>query len=43
MRRKYEQNREEARGEWRKLYLEDLHELYFLPNVNGVTKLSRLR
>ena len=36
-------NREEVTGEWTKLHIEELHDLYPLLNVIGVVKLGRMR
>jgi hypothetical protein len=36
--RVYGPTRDEVTGEWRKLYNEELHALYSLPNTMGVIK-----
>jgi hypothetical protein len=35
--------RDEVRGEWRKRYNEELHDLYCSPNIVRVIKLKRMR
>jgi hypothetical protein len=43
LRRIYESKRDEVTGEWRKLYDEELNELYSLPNIVRVVKLRKMR
>jgi hypothetical protein len=43
LRRVFGPNREEVRGEWRKLHNEELNNLYSLPNIVRVVKSRRMR
>jgi hypothetical protein len=43
LRRIFGPKRDEARGEWRKLYNEELHDLYSSPNIVRVIKSRRKR
>jgi hypothetical protein len=43
LRRIFECKREEVVGAWRRLYNEELHNLYILPNVIRVIKSRRMR
>jgi hypothetical protein len=38
LRRIFGPNRNEGTGGWRKLHSEELHNLYFSPNINGMIK-----
>ena len=42
LRRIFGPKRDEITGEWRTLYNEDLNDLYSLPNIMQVIKLSRM-
>jgi hypothetical protein len=42
LRRIFEPKREEVNGGWRRLYSEELHNLYASPNVNKVIKSRRM-
>jgi hypothetical protein len=41
LRRVFEPRRDEVTGEWRKLHIEELNELYSLPNIVRVVKSRR--
>jgi hypothetical protein len=43
LRRVFGPKREEVTGEWRKLYKEELRDLYSLPNIVRVVKSRRMR
>ena len=43
LRRVFGPNRDEVRGEWRKLHNEELSDLYSLPNIVRVVKSRRMR
>jgi hypothetical protein len=43
LRRIFGPKRDEATGGWRKLYNEELHNLYFSPNIIRMIKSRRLR
>ena len=43
LRRVFGSKRDEVTGEWRKLYNEELSDLYFLPNIARVVKSRRMR
>ena len=43
LRRVFVPNRDEVTGEWRKLYNEQLSDLYYLPNIVRVVKWRRMR
>jgi hypothetical protein len=43
LRRVFGPKRDEVTGEWRKLYNEELNDLYSLPNIVRVVKLRRMR
>jgi hypothetical protein len=43
LRRICEHKRDEVIGSWRKMHNEELHNLYFSPNIIKVTKSTRLR
>ena len=43
LRRVFGSKRDEVTGEWRKLYNEDLRDLYSLPNIVRVVKSRRMR
>jgi len=43
LRRVFEPKRDEVTGEWRKLYDEELSDLYSLPNIVRVVKSRRIR
>jgi len=43
LRRIFGPKRDEVTGEWRKLYNEELNDLYSSPNIVQVTKLRRMR
>jgi hypothetical protein len=42
LRRVFEPRRDEVTGEWRKLHIEELNELYALPNILRVVKSRRM-
>jgi hypothetical protein len=42
-RRIFEPKRDEATGEWRKLYNEELHDLYSSPSIIRIIKLRRMK
>jgi hypothetical protein len=39
----FEPKREEVAGGWRRMHIEELHNLYALPNIIRVIKSSRMR
>jgi hypothetical protein len=43
LRRIFGPKRGEVTGEWEKLHNEELHDLYYTPNINRVIKLIRMR
>jgi hypothetical protein len=43
LRRVFESKRDEMTGEWRKLHIEELNDLYSLPNIVRVVKSRRMR
>jgi hypothetical protein len=43
LRRIYGPKREEVAGSWRRLHIEELHNLYALPNIIRVIKSRRMR
>jgi hypothetical protein len=43
LRRIFGPNRDEVTGEWRKLYNEELHNLYSAPNIIRMFKSRRMR
>jgi hypothetical protein len=43
LRRVFGPKRDDVTGEWRKLYNEELHDLYTLPNIVRVVKSRRMR
>jgi hypothetical protein len=43
LRRVFGPNRDEVKGEWRKLHNEELNDLYSLPNIVRVVKSRRIR
>jgi hypothetical protein len=43
LRRIFGPKRDEVTGEWRKLYNEELHDLYSSPNIVRVIKSRRMR
>jgi len=43
LRRIFAPKRDEERGEWRKLHMEGLNDLYFSPNIFRVIKSRRMR
>jgi hypothetical protein len=43
LRRIFGPKRDEVTGEWRKLYNEELHDLYSLPSIIGIIKSRRMR
>jgi hypothetical protein len=43
LRRLFRSNSDETTGEWRKLHIEDLNNLYSLPNIVWVVKSRRMR
>jgi len=43
LRKIFGSKRGEVRGQWRKLPNEELHDVYFLPNVIQVNNLRRMR
>jgi hypothetical protein len=43
LRRLFGPKRDEVTGEWRKLHIEELNDLYFLPNIVRVVKSRRMR
>jgi hypothetical protein len=43
LRRIFGHKRDEVTEEWRKLYNEELHDLYFAPNIVRVIKSIRMR
>jgi hypothetical protein len=43
LRKIFGSKREEVTGEWRRLHNEELHDVYFSPNVIQVNNLRRMR
>ena len=43
LRRIFRPKRNEVKGEWRKLHIEELNDLYSLPNIIQVIKSRRMR
>jgi hypothetical protein len=43
LRRVFGPKKDEVTGEWRKLHVEELNDLYFLPNIVRVVKSRRMR
>jgi hypothetical protein len=43
LRKIFEPKRDEVTGEWRKLHIEELHDLYFSPTILRVIKSRRMR
>jgi hypothetical protein len=43
LRRIFGPKRDEVKGEWRKLHNEELHDLYFSPNIIQVIKSRRIK
>jgi hypothetical protein len=43
LRRKFGPRREEVTGDWRKLHNEELHNLYYSPNIIRMIKSKRMR
>ena len=43
LKRVFGPKRDEVTGEWRKLHIEELSDLYSLPNIVRVVKLRRMR
>jgi hypothetical protein len=43
LRRRFGPKRHEVTGGWRKLYNEELHDLYSSPSIIGIMKASRMR
>jgi hypothetical protein len=43
LRRTFGPKRDEVRGDWRKLHNEELHNLYFSPNIIRMIKSRRMR
>jgi hypothetical protein len=42
LRRIFGPKRDEVTGEWRELHIEELNDLYCLPDVNGIIKSRRM-
>jgi hypothetical protein len=42
LRRIFRPKRDEVTGEWRKLHNENLHDLYYSPNITRIIKSTRM-